>query len=319
MSSLTWNNLFLNGSIVDLTTGLWRARTKLKAADLGIENSQEVQKALSLGSHKLAPPKAFAEIKEAAARASRAIDYYSMNFGLIRGARYVPDTNLQPLMIELKGAQEEFNQASDAFVANYEVMKDQMLPVIRSALQSAAKDQESADMAYQRVYAEYPPSQLLRTKFALTWNIYSVQAAKSSAAKEVAEEESGKVKDILRDMIEQLRGDLQGKLQGILETATKGGTLPSRSVESAYKMLDRVESLNVLGDSVLADQVRAVRVALSGVDRKDVGDGFVTGLNDIQKTLEDSLEQAVADAERNLTGVGRRKLAVAEPEASVGA
>lgn len=318
MSSLTWNNLFLNGSIVDMTTSLWRARTKLKASDLGIENSQEVQKALSLGCHKLAPPKAFTEIKEAVGRAERAIDYYSMSFGMIRGARYVPDTNMAPLMVELKEAQKQFGAACDDFVKNYESLKDQMLPVIRSALQSAAKDQESADVAYERVFSEYPPAELLRRKFALTWEVYSIQAAKSGAAKEVAEEESGKVRDILRDMIEQLRGDLQGKLQGILETATKGGTLPARSVESAYKMLDRVESLNVMGDSVLADQIRAVRVALSDVDRKDVGEGFVSGLNDIQKTLQDSLEEAVANAEQNLTGVGRRKLSIA-PEATVGA
>lgn len=308
---LGWNDLFMSGSIVDLTTSIWRARIGLKAVDLGIEYSEDVQKALSLGSHRLAPAKAFERIMEPSRAAARAIDYYSLNFGLIRGARYVPDANLPKLLEQLRKYKQDFAAAVDDFVAGYDDMKATMLPIIEKAMIDAAKHPDAAARAFERVQAEYPSAEAVRGKFKLAWSIYAVQGAKSKVAAEAAADETDTIKDVVRDMVTQLRGDMQEKLADVLDLINKGGKLQERSIESALAVLDRVDSLNILGDEVLSDQVGALRSALQTVDRgKRVSDDFVVSLEGIKKTLEASVEEAVAAAEQNLTGLGRRKIEV---------
>src|SRR4051812_1170605 len=118
--TLGWNDLFFTGSVVDLAVSVWGARIQIKASDLGIEDSEEVRKALSLGSHRLVPPESLTAISAAAGKAQRAVDHHSLNFALIRGARYVPDTALPPLLEKLRVAREEFHGAVSAFLETYE-------------------------------------------------------------------------------------------------------------------------------------------------------------------------------------------------------
>ena len=59
---LGFDNLFQKGSVVDLDIGRWYAKASIKAEDLEIQNTEEVHKALSLGSYRLIPKKAFDEI-----------------------------------------------------------------------------------------------------------------------------------------------------------------------------------------------------------------------------------------------------------------
>ena len=305
---LSWNSLFANGSIIDLHTSIWRARTKLKPADLGIDDSKEVQKALSLGCHRLAPSSAFEEILEPARSAARSIDHFSLNFALIRGAKYVPDSNIELLMQRLSGYKQEFNEAVDRFITNYEEMKEVQLPIIKKALLDAAKTEIAAANAYERIMMEYPTASQVRDRFSLKWSVYAVQGAKSKAALQAISEEADEVKSVVSSMVEQLRKDMKTKMESILKTAAKGGRLTDRSIDSALEMLDRVESLNILGDEVLGDQIDALRDALNKVDQKKVGKDFIKDLGDMQKQLEESAEQAVKDAEDSLTGLGKRKL-----------
>lgn len=308
MSNLNWNALFANGSIVDLGTSMWRARLGIKPSDLGIDDTNAVQKVLSLGCHRLAPSKAFEDINEPAKAAARAIEHYSMNFGLIRGARYVPDTNLPKLLGQLRKYKQEYQAAVNAFMDNYEEMKAQQMPLIRDALRDAAQTPEAAKIAFQRIQAEYPEAHQVRDKFKLQWNVYAIQGARSRAAMAAATEEQENVKSIVSSMVTELRSEMQDKLKKILDIAAKGGRLSTKSIDSALKMLDRIESLNVLGDQVLANQIGSLRSTFLTMDKGQVTDDFTMGLNSVQEALESSVEQAIAEAEQNLTGVGKRKM-----------
>lgn len=308
-TGLNWNALFANGSIVDLKTSIWPAKTKIKASDLGIEDSTAVQKVLSLGSHRLAPAKAFAEIKGHASAAKDAIDRYSMNFGLIRGARYIPDKNLEKLLPELRRHKIAFMESVNEFLDNYDKMKAEHLPLIKSALDDASPDKETAKNAYQRILSEYPSSTEVRQKFHLAWSVYAIQGARSRAALAAATEEQENVKSIVSSMVTELRGEMAQKLESLMKLTAKGGKLSTKSIESAHNMLDRLESLNVLGDQVLAEQINSLKRAFNSIDKGKVTDDLVMGLNQAQAELEASVEQAIADAESNLTSVGKRKLA----------
>ena len=307
--SLNWNQLFLTGTVVTLKTSRWSARIQLKPSDLGIEDSDEVQSALSLGCHRLAPAKAFEGIREWTNAARRLVDRYSLNFGLIRGARYVPDAHMEKLMAKLREYRANHDSAVEEFIANYEKVKAEQMPIIEKALKDAAKDEESAARAFERIQAEYPSADEVRAKFGLRWSVYTVQGAKSAAAVTTAADEAQDVKEMISEMVGQLRTDFADKVKDLLSMVKKGGKLSRTSVESALEVLDRVESLNVLGDSVLSGQVQSLRSALAGIDTGSrVEDDFVEGLETIEKELAESVERAVIDAEKNLTGLGRRKI-----------
>lgn len=320
MSKLRWDALFLNGSIVSLSIGAWRARAGLKASDLGLEDSPEVAKALTLPTTRLMPRKAFEDITTESRAANALIDRYTMNFGLIRGARFIPAGQLPRLIAELEVVQGRHRAAADAFIgpdgAKFNENRDAILPVIRKAIQDAAKTPEAAEAAFQRIQAEYPTASEVREQFQLSWSIYNLSSPKTAATAEAAKQEAEGVKSILGDMVKQLREDVQVRVKELAEIALKGGKLREGSIQATMELLDRVDALNILGDTELSQQTGALRRLLRGVDPKEVGAGFVAGLSGVQEALSASVQEAVQAAEERLTGVGNRSLDLDPEEAA---
>jgi len=152
----------------------------------------------------------------------------------------------------------------------------------------------------------------VRERFSLKWNVYAIQGAKREGASAALQTEAEAVKSIVRDMVTDLRNEVSGKLADVMQLIQKGGKLQPRSVESALAVLDHVDSVNVMGDETLAAQVKALRVALRGLEEgQRVPDATITNLEGIKQTLAADIEDAVKAAERKLTGVGQRKLKVA--------
>lgn len=309
---LSWSALFHNGSVVSLSISLWRARAKILASDLGIEDTAEVKAALSLGCHRLAPSKAFDDILAIAREAQKVIDQLSMNFGLIKGARFIPEKNIALLTERLSELKGQFYVAVEAFRDGYDPMRQQQLPILKLALVEAAGSLEVANRAYDRLVAEYPSAAEVITKFSFAYSLYTVTSAKSAEAQKFAQQETDEVKSIVADMVKQLRDETSETLKSVISLATKGGKLNKRTIESAQATIERIKGLNILGDTVLGDQLAAVEKALGLVDRSEVTTGFVTGLSQIQSTLETSLADAIAEAEQALTGVGHRAIEVEE-------
>jgi len=307
---LGWDKIFAKGSVVDLDVGLYRAHTSIKTSDLEIKDSEEVRKAISLGTFRLIPKKAFEEIAEIGGRAKRTIESHSLTFGFVKGARYVPENKMASLMEKLKALRDEYDFAAEKFILNYEAEKEAMLPILFKALSDASDDEAVVARAYERVVSEYPPAEVIRRKFYLRWTTYSIAGSKSVAAAEQAAVETENVKGIVREMIGQLREELTEKVGTIMALVARGGKVPTSSVESAKEVLDRIESMNIFGDSVLSEQVGKLRAVLTQSERemsRSKSNNLQT-LTSITKAIEGSIEEAVAEAEMNLTGVGRRKI-----------
>ena len=310
MSKLSWNDLFLSGAVVGLSTSVWGARLKLRAKDFGIDESESVERALSLGSTRLAPPEAFTKIHEIVSKAKKAVDFHGLTFGFIFGTRYVPSQNLEKLSTRLKELRAEFELALDAFVADYEQTKDAMFPVIEQALKDAAKTEEAAANALARVRSEYPSAEEVRSKFGLHWSVYAIQGPKQAGTEAALLSEGETVKGVISFMVTQLREDVTTKLADVLALIQKGGILRDASLRTAFEVLDRVEQVNVLGDADLDAQVKQLRAMLRGIETgKRVPDSAIVGLADIKKSLEAGMDEACQAAERNLTQPGRRRLA----------
>jgi hypothetical protein len=308
--SLTWDDLFLSGSVVGLSTSVWGARLKLKPKDFGIEDSASVEQALSIGSTRLAPAESFREINEIVHLAKKAVDHYGLTFAFIFGTRYVPAHNLEKLTNRLTELRVSFNIAVDAFVANYQQTKDAMMPVVEQALRDAARTEEAVAEAIARIRQEYPTAEEVMSKFGLTWSVYAIKGPKQAGAADTAAAEAEAVKAVIGSMVGQLRADVTTKLQDVLALVQRGGVLRGASLVVALDVLDRVDEVNVLGDAELTRQVRQLRAILRGIETgKRVPDSTVAGIADIKLALEVGMADAVMAAELKLTAPGRRRMA----------
>jgi hypothetical protein len=313
---VTWNDLFTQGTLIDYSVHLWRARIQLKPEDLGIDMTDDIQKAFSFGCHRLAPASAFEEINAAVGGWERDIKEHSLAFPILDGVRYVPDDQVKVLQQKLDMRLREFNIAVEYFIAQYENMMTDMLPIIEQALLSAAKTPEAAAAAISRVTQEYPSREKVAQKFGLEWNFFTIAIPASKEAAVTAKSAIPQVQKVINSMVEQLRNELSDKVASLLDLAKKAKDGKSRTKEgfgstsrnSALAVLDKVDRLNVLGDTVLREQTQVLRSLLdsSEMDMNTV----ISDLAKVKGNLESDIATATAAAEKKLTGLGNRKIAL---------
>lgn len=312
-TNVTWNDLFTQGTLIDYSTHLWRARIRLKPEDLGIDPTDDVQRALSFGCHRLAPASAFADINAVVNGYTSDIMEHSLNFPLLQGVRYVPDSEITELQRKLDKRSFEFGIAVDAFLAQYDNMMAEMLPIIEKALQEAAKTPDAASAAMSRVVTEYPSRDKVTQKFGLEWNFFTIAIPDSKEAAVSAKNSIPQVQKAITGMVEQLRNELLEKVSGLFSLAkkVKDGTSRSKdgfastSKKSALDVLAKVDRLNILGDTVLKEQVQVLRSLLDSEDMSAV----MQDLSKVKVNLESDVAEASKAAEKKLTGLGNRKIA----------
>jgi len=323
MAQLTWNDLFTAGTLIDYSVHLWRARIQLKAEDLGVAKTEEVQKALSFGCHRLAPAESFEVINSIVRSFQKDIEEYSLAFPLLQGVRFVPDEQVKALQKKMDLRLREFNYAVNDFLEDYDINMQKMLIVIEQALNEAAKSPQAAATALSRVISEYPSKQEVAKKFGLEWKLFSISMPMSKSAAQSAAMAMPQVTKAVTSMVEQLRSELAEKVGGLItlvqkvkegKSRTKDG-FDAKSKESALSVLAKVDRLNFFGDRILAEQTSVIRRMLESDDCNP--DRIAKDLNHVRSNLEGDIQAASAEAERKLTGIGRRKLQMAdETEAS---
>jgi ribosomal protein S3AE len=309
---LELNDIFRNGSVVSLSASIWRARTKIVPQDLEIPDSAEVRRVLALGSHRLAPMEAFKDIHLAEREARLLLEANSLSFRMIPGARYVPDDRLPQVITDLKGKRDAFDDAVSAFCANYEEMRSSQEACIKAALREVLEDDAKVEKVWSRIESVYPSARELIGKFSLGWSIYTLQSVNPKLAQAIGEE-TAPVRSILQGIVEWLRGDVQEKLGAVMELVTRGGKYTAKTTNAAIAVLDRVDALNIIGDSTLKAQTERIRQLLKTMNdevSQEQKERFVTGLSDVQKILSEDMETAIKEAEANLTGFGQRKFAM---------
>ena len=214
---LTWNDFFKQGTLIDFGEHIWRARAQLKAKDLGIAETSEVKSALSFGCQRLAPPEEFEEINAISRLWKNDIESHSLNFPLLLGVRYVPDSQIAELEEKLSGHRINFEAAVRKFLSRYDMIKTGMLPTLEQALLQAAKTPEAAALAFDKVRAAYPSVESIAEKFSLTWNFFTIQVPLSDDAKKVSMDADPQINLILFSMVYQLRSELTEKIDALLE------------------------------------------------------------------------------------------------------
>jgi len=312
--ALKWSDLFTQGTLINFSEHMWRARLQLKAGDLGIQESDEVKKALSFGTQRLAPKEAFEVLNRISTAWKSDINFHSLNFPLLEGVRFVPDNQVQILSGKLEIHQKAFQKEVRAFVNRYDEIKKKQLPILEQALKDACKTPEAAYAAYMRVESEYPSADAVSQKFGLEWGFFSVELPTSKEAAMAAKDAAPQIKSVVESMVSQLRSDLKSKVESLIQIAGRIDTdkkdgFTDRSIGAAMTVLDRVDALNILDDVDLRQQTRKLRAALDSSAKGTVELKEVVGdLMDARKALEIDKEKAIKEAEKKLMGIGDRKM-----------
>ena len=79
---MKWEDLFLNGSLIDLDISFWRGQRKLVADDLGLDLGPAAERVFSLGRKRLIPKEKMQTFQRVEHTARKAVDEASLPFPL---------------------------------------------------------------------------------------------------------------------------------------------------------------------------------------------------------------------------------------------
>lgn len=301
MGKLSWEMLFAQGSLFDLTAGVWSARVRLKPQDLGIEDTAEVRKAINMAYARLVPKEAIEKINRLIWDARKEVEQCSIPFPLVQGASFVPKDQREVLEQKLSELKTQFDGQVAIFLARYDEYKKEMEPVIRKALQDASHNGDS-EKGVQRILSEYPPVEYIEHKFSFKWRAFAISAPIDGSIAGALESSTGDVKDALATMVGGLRDEAIKKVGEITDLIVRGGKYSAKTINAARRVIDRLHGMNVLGDKQLESALDKLNVVLS--DYK--GDGNVASFEEVKAELQKDLDKAAEAAAEKLMSLGKR-------------
>lgn len=304
---LTFEDLFSQGTLIDLDVGIWAGLARIVPQDLGIPKTEAVSRALTFGHERLVSKSYLQPLRDCEQAARNAVDNVSIAFPLIKGSRYVPRKNRERLEAELQKIRLRFQAAVTTFLAGYAQHKTEQADALRKALVTVAKNGEYVEPAMHRLAEKYPTPTALGQLMYMHWRYLAISAPKDG---ETAGDEVNAVHEAITDIVGGLRKEVQTKLDDVLALVAKGGKITAKTFNAAKRTLDRIAGLNVFGDEKLAEAVEKFRKVIDAAAgaKGTAGEILAHGLDPIKAEVAKDLDAAVKNAAARLTGAGTRKL-----------
>jgi hypothetical protein len=168
--------LCAKGVLLSVSVRYWRARTRLAAEDLGLQRRQVSDRLIALGHKRLVPREALATLALIESRAHALVEERSFPF-LNGVARYLPNDQLAEVNASLAELGREFGLARDAFIADYDRLRQEALA---EWTQAATTLGVPAGPLVARIRAALPDAVTLATKFSFS-QVLSTQCAGGTA------------------------------------------------------------------------------------------------------------------------------------------
>lgn len=302
---LRWEDIFQNATLVKVSFSEWTAGVKLTPQDLGLTEAEanEVNNALSLGKHKLAPSGAFERIHSSQSKAISVLQKYGIPFLVFDRTFFVANDRMETVLAELEGAKRDRAEAVEEFVKGYPDMQKEVLPALAQALLKVCKTEDAAIKALERAAAAYPDTEALRDAFGMKWHTMTLTTSSYGAAMDGGKE----IKDTVQGMVKSLRDDVMERLQATIVLARKGGKLSQKTIKATLETLGRVRDLNrIIGDPTLATQIDVLERVLSSGETD--GDALLPSFEKAQSAMTKDIQAATDAAIEGLTGFGDRRI-----------
>ncbi len=339
---MKWEDLFLNGSLIDLDISWWRGQRKLLAADLNLELGPAAERVFSLGRKRLIPKEKMVSFQKIEHTARKAVDAASLPFPLA-GARFIPTDKVGELEAGLVALRSEFEDSARQFAFDYPRLREKCRPVLveaadevwRSIANGNGTDREAFERQFlSRIESAYPDPRELSRKFRFRWRFFAITTprngtlteestieateraqVRSDIRRRVTASEEAEVREVIASMAQDLRAQLMGPISFVLEKVKKGESVNERSLNNIRRICDRVQGLNFLGDAKLDEALRELQGSLVGVTAQEVRtvDGVraqvataFSGVATEIKTLADADVESMAESLK----LGRRRFRI---------
>jgi len=287
-------NIFKQGTLVDINASYWSGQKVLKPADLGLKD-EEVTEAFHLGRKLLIPADVIRKFRAVEAKARRIVEINSFHFP-IGNAKFVPYKRFAKVLSNLQQYQSEYMGLVENLVTNYETYRSQMLPLYEKAAETAWMRQNPEQKEFgidynpeaekakfveefkNRISSFYPPAESLRRRFALQWSVYetALPRLRESTSKHVLAEGEARatLEEYNRLVQEQTRTKIVGfvdevvtvmraktaELAGkVLTMIKEGKVVKAQTLECLTNFIQDFKELNFVGDKAVEEQLDALK------------------------------------------------------------
>lgn len=285
MSNVT--NVFRDGTLVDVNVSYWSGAKALTPDDLGLDPST-LPEAYRLGKKFLIPSEVIRNFRSVEAKARRTVEENSFQFP-IGHARFVPKKKFPKVIETLKELHTQYETLVEDLVANYEKYRAEMLPVYKTAAETAfdvstptgvqtfsIEDREAAKTAFvdlflKRIEAYYPVAETLRARFSLAWDVYEVAMpllkkgdagliiAKGELEQEWVQKSKEKIGNFVEDVVKALRAETVDLCQHVVQNITEGKIVKGHTIKSLRNFVERFQELNFVGDQTVEEQLNKLK------------------------------------------------------------
>ena len=309
---LKLSDLFNKGSLIFLKVSMWSGTTKISASDLGINETENIRNALTLGSEKLIPKELLQTLTNIRTTAHQYIDQHSVKFDFY--GKFVPTTQKESLTILLDALKSQFYPAVDLLIANYENIMTKQLDVLNVALMEATKhlpnQQVVVENAINRIRGKYPNSKVLKDKFAFSYKFRGITMptdGKQLSSIEKAEKESEFVDETCTNIVKEYAVKVEEKLQYYRNILLSGGKLTKAAINSVDTLRDELEKLKFFGCMHLVKSLDSLlellKFHMNFTDKENNNENLdktVNGILELENNLQENINNSIGDFINNL-------------------
>ena len=309
MSPARPDDVFKNGVIIQLRIKCWTGSAELEVDDLGMQ-PEELAEPFELGRKRIVPKAALEPIKQAARRATYALEH--MSHALPDGGRFVLLATLPEVAAALAERREAFNTAVHAFLNEYPEWRERMRPhwdeAARVAYRKAGRPGDQAvfiESFLARIGMLYPTRERLEGKFDFAWYCYELRTtglqevnaahltAEETRRREADEAYRAEVQQRLQEALDhsvaQLYGQIATTFGRVVEHVQSGRPIRDGSIDRLRRAIAQFRKLNIFGES----SVEAAIAAFEQTCLQEIDVAAVSATAELRQVFHVGLQRVV--------------------------
>lgn len=320
------------GVLISVSVRYWRAAKKLKPADLGLDADDVTEDLISLGHKRLVPKGALRAFGLIESRAHAVIDQNTFPF--MNVGHFLPNSKLGQVSDELERLEQEFNAATEAFIADYGDLRNDALREWRRAAGRLVADPEQLVASISNAF---PPVSDMRRRFGFNVNLFQISLpqdmqtdlvtladqqeialARSRAAQQAELQIQHGVQGFVQDAVAALREQTAVLCREMLESMGTGKTgCHQKTLNRLVGFIEQFKQLNFANDREMEEQLEQVRREFLNRTAEEYRDDahakrqLEQGLRNLADKAHEMARQDTTEIVSRFAALGRRKFNLA--------
>ena len=319
------------GVLINASVRYWRATTKLKPEDLGLDPDKVTERLISLGHKKLLSKEALEPFALIESRTHALIE--ASTFPFLKGlSRFLPNAKLQETLDRIDQLAAEFERAKFDFLGHYAETRQRAIEEWRN---TACRLVVDPDRLVATIEAAFPEQ--LENRFSYNTQFYQIKApegldlrliqagdqraiiaARDEAARLAGERIHHDVERFVAESVSSLREQTAQLCEGMLESMRSGKTgVHQKTLNRLIRFIDEFKKLNFVGDQQMESELERVRqeflvrTADEYRENRPACQGLQEGLRDLASMARELAQKESHELVTRFGQMGQRKFHLA--------